>query len=290
MSASDFFVFTMGNGQARPEASNSLSKFMLVSMASTAPAACGLAPFTRAGVYSRNGGCWIAHVGSTVMAGLTHDPWRRLDPDTAALSRQACRGVAWLRAGAPATMRPTRRRTMQTRREMLTHSATVAGLLAAAGLLPKPPRRPGRRRPSRPRPWPTRQGARRRRPHREQGRHHHRPRHRRERRRRPGRRGHHAAGVKRLLLLVEKNPSALAAVFDVTDAVEANIATRVKMGQSSNVFAVAMMADGKVLYARRKSRSRSGGCGGEPGASNRSTNRRRTSHGRPDAHSRPSRR
>ena len=40
-------------------------------------------------------------------------------------------------------------------------------------------------------------------------------------------------GVKRLALLVEKNPNALAAVFDVTDAVEANISTRVKMGQSS---------------------------------------------------------
>jgi hypothetical protein len=42
--------------------------------------------------------------------------------------------------------------------------------------------------------------------------------------------------VKRLLLLVEKNPSALAAVFDVSDAVDANFNTRVKMGQSSNVY------------------------------------------------------
>ena len=38
-------------------------------------------------------------------------------------------------------------------------------------------------------------------------------------------------GVKRLLLLVEKNPSVLAAVFDVSDAVDANFSTRVKMGQ-----------------------------------------------------------
>ena len=51
-------------------------------------------------------------------------------------------------------------------------------------------------------------------------------------------------GVKRLLLLVEKNPSVLAAVFDVSDAVDANFSIRVKMGQSSNVYAVAMMADG----------------------------------------------
>ncbi len=70
------------------------------------------------------------------------------------------------------------------------------------------------------------------------------------------------AGVKRLALLVEKNPSALAAVFDVTDAVDASISTRVKMGQSSNVFAVAMMADGKVLYAAKEIKVTLGGCGG----------------------------
>jgi sulfur-oxidizing protein SoxY len=69
-------------------------------------------------------------------------------------------------------------------------------------------------------------------------------------------------GVKRLLLLVEKNPSVLAAVFDVTDAVEANLSTRVKMGQSSNVFAVAMMGDGKVLYAVKEIKVTLGGCGG----------------------------
>ena len=69
-------------------------------------------------------------------------------------------------------------------------------------------------------------------------------------------------GVKRLLVLVEKNPSALAAVFDVSDAVDANFSTRVKMGQSSNVYAVAMMADGKVLYAAKEIKVTLGGCGG----------------------------
>lgn len=69
-------------------------------------------------------------------------------------------------------------------------------------------------------------------------------------------------GVKRLLLLVEKNPAMLSAMFDVTDAVEANFLTRVKMGQSSNVFAVAMMADGKVLYAAKEIKVTLGGCGG----------------------------
>jgi len=69
-------------------------------------------------------------------------------------------------------------------------------------------------------------------------------------------------GVKRLLLLVEKNPSALSAAFDVSDAVEANFSTRVKMGQSSNVYAVAMMGDGKVLYAQKEVKVTLGGCGG----------------------------
>ncbi len=69
-------------------------------------------------------------------------------------------------------------------------------------------------------------------------------------------------GVKRLLLLVEKNPNMLAAMFDVTDAVEPSISTRVKMGQSSNVFAVAITGDNKVLYAAKEIKVTLGGCGG----------------------------
>jgi sulfur-oxidizing protein SoxY len=69
-------------------------------------------------------------------------------------------------------------------------------------------------------------------------------------------------GVKRLAIMVEKNPNALAAIFDVTDAVDANISTRVKMGQSSNVIAVAFMADGKVLFAQKEIKVTLGGCGG----------------------------
>ena len=69
-------------------------------------------------------------------------------------------------------------------------------------------------------------------------------------------------GVKRLLLLVEKNPAVLAAAFDVSDAVDANFGTRVKMGQSSNVIAVAMMGDGKVLFAQKEIKVTLGGCGG----------------------------
>jgi sulfur-oxidizing protein SoxY len=70
------------------------------------------------------------------------------------------------------------------------------------------------------------------------------------------------AGARRILLLVEKNPSMLAALFDVTDAVEPNISTRVKMGQSSNVIAVVITADNKVLFAQKEIKVTLGGCGG----------------------------
>ncbi len=70
------------------------------------------------------------------------------------------------------------------------------------------------------------------------------------------------AGAKRMLLLVEKNPSMLAALFEVTDAVEPNISTRVKMGQSSNVIAVVITADNKVLFAQKEIKVTLGGCGG----------------------------
>jgi sulfur-oxidizing protein SoxY len=71
-----------------------------------------------------------------------------------------------------------------------------------------------------------------------------------------------AAGAKKLLLLIEKNPSALVASFNVTADVEPNFATRAKMGQSSDVYAVAIMADGKALFAKKEVKVTLGGCGG----------------------------
>lgn len=69
-------------------------------------------------------------------------------------------------------------------------------------------------------------------------------------------------GVKRLALLVEKNPNPLAAVFEVSDALEASFGTRVKMAQTSPVYAVALTADGKALFARSEVKVTQGGCGG----------------------------
>lgn len=69
-------------------------------------------------------------------------------------------------------------------------------------------------------------------------------------------------GVKQLLVLVEKNPSVLVALFNITDSVEANVSTRAKMGQSSDVYAVAIMNDGKTLFAKKEVKVTLGGCGG----------------------------
>ncbi|HEX6362418.1 MAG TPA: thiosulfate oxidation carrier protein SoxY [Albitalea sp.] len=69
-------------------------------------------------------------------------------------------------------------------------------------------------------------------------------------------------GVKRLLLMVEKNPAVLSAMFEFTDAVEPAVGTRVKMGQSSHVYAVAMLADGRTLFAQKEVKVTLGGCGG----------------------------
>ena len=68
--------------------------------------------------------------------------------------------------------------------------------------------------------------------------------------------------LKHLLVLVEKNPSALVAKFDVSDAVEPNFSTRAKMGQTSDVYAVAITGDGKAYYAKKEVKVTLGGCGG----------------------------
>ena len=69
-------------------------------------------------------------------------------------------------------------------------------------------------------------------------------------------------GVKKMAFMIEKNPTTLAGVFEFTEVVETSIATRVKMAQTSNVLAVAIMGDGKVLYAAKEVKVTLGGCGG----------------------------
>ena len=70
------------------------------------------------------------------------------------------------------------------------------------------------------------------------------------------------ANVKRVLILVEKNPAVLVGLFNGTPAVEANFATRAKMGQSSDVYAVAITNDNKTFFAKKEVKVTLGGCGG----------------------------
>jgi sulfur-oxidizing protein SoxY len=64
-----------------------------------------------------------------------------------------------------------------------------------------------------------------------------------------------------IAILVEKNPNMLAAVFDVPPGTDPSISTRVKMGQSSNVYAL-VKADGKFYVASKEIKVTLGGCGG----------------------------
>ena len=68
-------------------------------------------------------------------------------------------------------------------------------------------------------------------------------------------------GVKQLLILAEKNPAALVAVFNVTESIEPNITTRIKLAQSTHVYAVAVLHNGRTLFAKKEVTVTQGGCG-----------------------------
>jgi sulfur-oxidizing protein SoxY len=68
-------------------------------------------------------------------------------------------------------------------------------------------------------------------------------------------------GVRKILILIEKNPASLAASFEVSEWIEANFSTRVKMSQTSDVYAVAIMADGRALFSKKEVKVTIGSCG-----------------------------
>lgn len=69
------------------------------------------------------------------------------------------------------------------------------------------------------------------------------------------------AKTEAIAILVEKNPSSLAANFAIPEGTEPFVKTAVKMGQSSNIHAL-VKADGKYYYATREVKVTLGGCGG----------------------------
>ena len=273
MSASDFFVFTIGSGQDRPEASNSLSKFMHVSKWSAALAqmrharaavpALTLASFARADVYSRNGGCWIAHTGSTGCRGSAMNV-RSAATSSASGHRPTCASaLAWCRiagdvqgVGRYERAHPTRDAGAQRQGRgpagqppascrRLAHAAwpqaafetkTVADAVKALGgsapvasgdvtITGPDIAENGAVVPvgaSRPR---------------------------------AGREAAAAAGG-------EEPERAGGGVRRHRRGRSPTFKTRVKMAQTSNVYAVAMMADGRVLFAAKEIKVTLGGCGG----------------------------
>ena len=67
--------------------------------------------------------------------------------------------------------------------------------------------------------------------------------------------------VTMVAILIEKNPNALSATFTLPEGTEANVQTRVKMGQTSNVYAL-VRSDGKFFMATKEIKVTLGGCGG----------------------------
>jgi len=64
-----------------------------------------------------------------------------------------------------------------------------------------------------------------------------------------------------IAILVEKNPNILSADFAIPAGTEPFVSTRVKMGETSKVFAL-VKADGKYFYAAKEIKVTLGGCGG----------------------------
>ena len=67
-------------------------------------------------------------------------------------------------------------------------------------------------------------------------------------------------GTLQISIIAEKNPFPLAATFDIANGAEPYVSTRIKMGQTSDVWAV-VKADGKVFSARKEIKITVGGCG-----------------------------
>ena len=64
-----------------------------------------------------------------------------------------------------------------------------------------------------------------------------------------------------IYLIVEKNPTPLSCGFMIPAGTAADVQTRLKMGQSTNVIAV-VKADGKLFSATKETKVTLGGCGG----------------------------
>jgi sulfur-oxidizing protein SoxY len=68
-------------------------------------------------------------------------------------------------------------------------------------------------------------------------------------------------GTQSISILIDKNPFPLAATFDIPAGTDPSVTTRIKMGQTSEVFAL-VKADGKFYVTKKEIKVTLGGCGG----------------------------
>lgn len=68
------------------------------------------------------------------------------------------------------------------------------------------------------------------------------------------------ANTQQISVVAEKNPFPLAATFDMANGAEGYVRTDIKMGQTSDIWAV-VKADGKFYVARTEVKITVGGCG-----------------------------
>jgi sulfur-oxidizing protein SoxY len=68
-------------------------------------------------------------------------------------------------------------------------------------------------------------------------------------------------GVERMVLFVEKNPTPLIAVFQMSEAVDTALTVHTKMAQTSDVYAVVITTDGRALFAKKEVKVVLGSCG-----------------------------
>jgi sulfur-oxidizing protein SoxY len=64
-----------------------------------------------------------------------------------------------------------------------------------------------------------------------------------------------------IAILVEKNPNLLSAVFDIPAGTEPFVSTRVKLAESTDIYAL-VKADGKFHFMKKEIKVTLGGCGG----------------------------
>jgi sulfur-oxidizing protein SoxY len=69
------------------------------------------------------------------------------------------------------------------------------------------------------------------------------------------------ARTQAIAILIEKNPNTLSANFEIPDGTDPFVTTRVKMAETSNIYAV-VRADGRYFHAVKEIKVTLGGCGG----------------------------